>query len=126
MKKTFKGQLEITIICIIIGLMLVTQYKSVTQLGGFVSTTRAQELAGQLNELKKEKESLMNQISQLENEIIEFEDQVVHDSKIVDNLRTNTQKSQMIAGLLDVTGPGIVITLDYTPLDGEGGFDPFL
>lgn len=58
MKKTFKGQIEITVICIIIGLMIVTQYKSVSQLGGFVSTTRAQELAGQLNELRKEKDAL--------------------------------------------------------------------
>src|SRR5690554_4640731 len=113
MKKAYKGQLEITIICIIIGLMLVTQYKSVTQIGGYVSTTRAQELAAQLNEIKKEKESLLSRISELEKEITEFEDQVVQDSKIVENLRTNMQNSQLIAGLLDVKGPGIVISLDY-------------
>ena len=126
MKKASKGQLEITVICIIIGLMLVIQYKSVSQLGGFVSTTRAQELAGQLNEVKKEKESLTSKISELEKEIVEYEDQLVQDNKFAENLRTNTQKSQMIAGLLDVKGPGIVISLDYTPLDGEEGFDPFL
>lgn len=126
MKKYNKGLLEITIICFIIGFMLITQYRSVSQLGGFVSTTRAQELAGQLNELKKEKEDLINKISELEREIKEFEDQVVQDNQIVENLRINTQKAQMIAGLLDVKGPGIIISLDYTPLEGETGYDPFL
>lgn len=126
MKKYNKGLVEITIICFIIGLMLITQYRSVSQLGGFVSTTRAQELAGELTELKKEKSGLINKIAQLEKEIKEFEDQVVQDNKIVENLRTNTEKAQMIAGLLDVKGPGIVISLDYTPLEGETGFDPFL
>ena len=86
MKKYNKGLLEITIICFIIGFMLITQYRSVSQLGGFVSTTRAQELAGQLNELKKEKEGLINKISELEREIKEFEDQVVQDNQIVENL----------------------------------------
>ncbi len=126
MKKTFKGQIEITVICIIIGLMIVTQYKSVSQLGGFVSTTRAQELAGQLNELRKEKDALSKKVVELQNEINEFEDQVVHDSKIVENLRKNTQLAQMSAGLLEVKGPGIIITLDYTPLEEDMGFDPFL
>ena len=70
---------------------------------------------------------LINAInSELEKEIVEYEDQLVQDNKFAENLRTNTQKSQMIAGLLDVKGPGIVISLDYTPLDGEEGFDPFL
>ena len=62
---------------------------------------------------------------ELQNEINEFEDQVVHDSKIVENLRKNTQLAQMSAGLLEVKGPGIIITLDYTPLEEDMGFDPF-
>ncbi|MCR1898023.1 DUF881 domain-containing protein [Irregularibacter muris] len=126
MKKILKGQVEIAFICIIIGLMLVMQYKSVTQLGGSVSTTRAQELAGQLNQLKKQKENLTSKVSALEKEINQYEDQVAQDNKMVENLRTNTREARMIAGLSDVKGPGITITLDYTPLEGEEGFDPFL
>lgn len=126
MKKAYKGQLEIAIICVVIGLMLVFQYKSVSQLGGFVSTTRAQELAGQLNEIKKEKEILTNKVTELEKAILEYEDQLTQDNRFAENLRENAQKSQMIAGLLDVKGPGIIISLDYTPLEGEENFDPFL
>ena len=32
----------------------------------------------------------------------------------------------MSAGLLEVKGPGIIITLDYTPLEEDMGFDPSL
>lgn len=126
MKKVLKGQIEIAFICVIIGLMLVMQFKSVTQLGGYVSNTRAQELAGQLNELKKQKENLTIKVNKLETEIRQFEDQVAQDNKVVENLRENTREAKMISGLTEVKGPGITINLDYTPLEGEEGFDPFL
>lgn len=126
MKKFKKGQLEITLVCIVIGIMIVMQYKSVAQLGGSVSNTRAQELTGQLNQLQKEKESLTSTVSELENRINEYEDQAAQDNRIVENLRKNIQEAKMLAGQTDVRGSGIIISLDYTPLDGEEYFDPFL
>lgn len=126
MKKLKKGQLEITLVCIVIGIMIVMQYKSVAQLGGSVSNTRAQELVGQVSQLQKEKESLTSKASELENKVNEYENQAAQDNRIVENLRKSTQEAKVLAGQTDVQGPGIIITLDHAPLEGEEYFDPFL
>lgn len=124
--KLKKGQLEITIVCIIIGIMIVVQYKSVIQLGGTVSNTRTQELAAQLNTLEKEKKNFNTEINNLKSKIEEYENQFSQDNKIVENLQKSTQEAKMLAGQTTVEGQGIVITLDYTPLEGGDDFDPFL
>ncbi|RBP45558.1 DUF881 domain-containing protein [Garciella nitratireducens] len=124
--KLKKGQLEITIISIVIGIMIVMQYKSVTQLGGAVSNTRAQELAAQLSVLEKEKKSLNTQINNLKDKIEEYENQFVQDNRVVEDLRKDTQEAKILAGQTAVKGPGIVITLDYIPLEEGDDFNPFL
>lgn len=124
--KLKKGQLEITIISIVIGIMIVMQYKSVTQLGGAVSNTRAQELAAQLGVLEKEKKSLNTQINNLKDKIEEYENQFVQDNRVVEDLRKDTQEAKILAGQTAVKGPGIVITLDYIPLEEGDDFNPFL
>ncbi len=124
--KLKKGQLEITIVCIVIGIMIVIQYKSVIQLGGTVSNTRAQELAAQLSTLEKEKKSLNTEINDLKSKIDEYENQFSQDNKIVKDLQKNTQEAKMLSGQTAVKGRGIVITLDYTPLEEGDNLDPFL
>lgn len=115
-----KGRIEITIICMIIGIMLVTQIKSIQNLGGLVTTQRADQLVLELNDVKKENNQLQGKINELENNLSQYEVQAAQDNTYVEKLLKNVNNFKDLAGLTDLQGPGLVITLDY-----KGGFDDY-
>jgi len=117
-----KGRLEITIICMIIGIMIVMQMKSIRDIGGLVTTQRADQMLIELNQLEKENEELQQKNTELEADISTFENKASDNNTFVEKILSNVDAAKDVAGYTDVEGPGIVITLDYKDTDG---FDPF-
>ena len=64
MDKRFSGQLTVAFVCMILGLMLATQFKNVQRVGGNVSMQRTQELTGEVQRLKEENEKMRIQIQE--------------------------------------------------------------
>lgn len=117
-----KGSTWITIICIIIGIMIALQMKSIGDLGGLVTTQRADEMLIEINEMEKEKEKLIMKVNELEDSISIFENQAADNNDVVEKMLQDTSMAKAQAGYTDLVGPGVVVTLDYTDDDD---FDPF-
>jgi len=117
-----KGRLEITIICIIIGIMIVMQMKSIRNLGGLVTTQRADQMLIELNQLEKENEALQQKNAELEIDISAFENEASDSNTFVEKILSDVDAAKDKAGYTDLEGPGIIITLDYKDTDG---YDPF-
>lgn len=124
MKKLI-GRLEIAAICAIIGLMLATQFRTVGNMGGLVSSQRADELLMELNQLEKRNEELTEQARDLETQIAEFETEAASNNLYIDKLLNDVNDAKLYSGQTEVTGPGIQITLDYDSVEDDG-FDPFI
>lgn len=124
MKKLI-GRLEIAAICAIIGLMLATQFRTIGNMGGLVSSQRADELLVELNQLKEENEKLSDEVQLLEDQITEFESTASSNNLYIDKLVTDVNNAKLYSGQTEVTGPGIQITLDYDSVENDG-FDPFI
>ncbi|NTW72183.1 MAG: DUF881 domain-containing protein [Eubacteriaceae bacterium] len=120
-----KGRLEIAIVCIIIGIMIIMQMKSIRGLGGIVTTQRAEELLIELNQVKKENTELSNKAAGLEAQVNKYETLAADNDAYISQLLDNVNQVKASAGLTDVSGEGIVITLDYDNVEKDG-FDPFL
>lgn len=107
MKKSISGQLAVTLVSLILGLMLAAQFKSVQKVGGNVSRQRSEELTEYIKKLELDNESLQDQIVEYEGIVSSYEN-TSQDETLINEL----SKSKGQAGLLPMEGPGIVVIVD--------------
>ena len=113
MRKSIAGQFAITLVSLILGLMLATQFKNVQRVGGNVSRQRTQELTEYIKKLEFDNESLNSRIKEYE-EIVSNYENASKDETLVNELT----KSKSQAGLLPMEGPGVVVTVDNLYING--------
>ena len=106
--------LAITLVCIILGIMLAWQYKSINynQAMNSLQGKRMSELMDDLIKLQKQRTELQDRLKELEKENQIYETKTEGDSAALQQIKDNLQKARIFAGLIDVKGKGIIITLD--------------
>lgn len=120
-KKTY-GQLSVALVCMILGMMLATQFKNVQKVGGSVSMQRTQELTGEVQKLKQENEKMENQLREYDQKIWEYENAAKADGSLSQAVYDELDRMRMLAGVVDLEGPGVVITVDTLSLNSQGQF----
>ncbi|MBA1333690.1 MAG: Division initiation protein [Firmicutes bacterium] len=109
--KSLKGQLSIGIVCLALGLMLALQFRNVQNYGGIMSVQRAQELATELKQVKGQRDSLQQKVREYESRILQYEESAAKVSSVAEDMKKDLEKARLLAGLTDVEGPGITVTL---------------
>ncbi|QEK11956.1 DUF881 domain-containing protein [Crassaminicella thermophila] len=123
--KNIKAQLAIGLVCVVLGLVLALQFKTVQNnyLGGAAPAQKAQELAAELKKVREEKEALMSEVNALEGKIKEIEEAESKENVLVKNMSAELEKYKIISGLRKVKGPGVVVVVDDPPIDPEYSSD---
>jgi uncharacterized protein YlxW (UPF0749 family) len=109
--RTIKGQMSIGLVCLALGLMLTLQFRNVQNYGGILSVQRAQELASELKSARAQRDSLQQRIKEYEKRILEYEEAAAEVSVVAEGMRKDLERARLLAGLTDVRGPGVVVTL---------------
>lgn len=101
----------ITFICFVLGLIFTMQIKTVKKNTETTTLTRTTELQAQYAELKKEYDSLSETLAEKEKQIQDYRNAQTEDEtkELLKQDLTNALKN---AGLTDVRGPGVVITMN--------------
>lgn len=117
--KDMKSKIAITLVCIILGIILAIQFKTVNKTigSGKLPALRSKELAVELNKLIEEKETLENELGNLENLVRQYEKTASEENAIVEELSKERLKYRMFAGYESVNGPGIILTIDDPPVE---------
>jgi len=107
----------ITIVCIILGVMVAWQYKSVNYNQNVMSyeNKRAEELMEELIRLQKSNADLRAQLSKLQEDVRLYESAKAGSDETARNLLKELEEARTFAGLTDVKGKGVIVTLK-----GEG------
>jgi uncharacterized protein YlxW (UPF0749 family) len=94
--------------------MLAWQFKSITYNSKMASleNKREDELKDLLIAEKKKTEELSKRNAELEKENRDYENARGDDTKTVENLKKELERARIIAGLVDVKGKGLTITID--------------
>ena len=123
-------KLALVLVSIILGLILSIQFRTVNKsIGeGVLPTQRAQELATELKKIQDERDAQLNRIAELESEIQKYEKNESDKSLYAENLYKDTMKYRMLAGYVDLVGPGIILEIndpqgDTQYSDGYGVVD---
>ncbi|TZE82044.1 DUF881 domain-containing protein [Calorimonas adulescens] len=106
--------------------MISLQFRSVQNGGGAVTIQRVEELTAQLKQVEDENNSLKLQVSQLQNKLDEYETSSSQTNTIISSLREQLEDVNILAGLTDVQGPGVIVTLNDSKQEIQPGEDPSL
>ncbi|MFF5993224.1 DUF881 domain-containing protein [Lysinibacillus sp. KU-BSD001] len=109
---TRKMYIHITLISFIIGLMLAVQYNTV-QSPEKKETTDVWEIRQDLSDEKKLHSELLTNIRQAQDIVRKYEDKELGDPEAI--LAQTVEDLQEAAGLKEVTGPGITISITPSP-----------
>ncbi|SDY44268.1 Uncharacterized conserved protein YlxW, UPF0749 family [Proteiniborus ethanoligenes] len=123
--KDIKSNILIILVCIILGVILAIQLKSVENNIGSstIPTQRAQQLAIDYKKIQDERDRIRNELDNLEAKLKQYEKGEAEKDVYLENLYKDIEKYRVLAGYESVQGPGIVIEINDPPMEVLYGED---
>lgn len=110
--KSVKAQYFVALVCTIFGLMIAFQFKTIRNINIINKGPVYQDMNEQINELTNQKKDLEDSIKDLEKQIDDIEKNIAQSSDNANYLKIQLEDAKQKAGLTDVEGPGIIITIN--------------
>lgn len=110
----------LTIIFMLFGFMLATQFRARPPIAGNLQYQRAEELSVLLNVTEEERDNLITEVTALRDRVAQME--AGRDQERV--LQEELNKARILAGLTDVKGPGVIIEMNDSQKTSQPGQDP--
>lgn len=110
MKRT-GSQVVVAIVCALLGFLLAYQFKALKVKNEGEISYNNSDILSEIENLKKEKEELEQTNNALSEELKKLEDNAAEEGQIEGEIKKQLDNARMQIGLLDVKGPGIVITI---------------
>ncbi len=121
--KKYGGVILVGFLALLIGLVISIQI-STTQgadPGGLIPLAKAQGFEVELKKVRAEKEVILQELNALEAKMEEIKKNSADGDTVVAELVSEVDKYKMSAGLVDVKGPGVIITITDPVADNEYG-----
>lgn len=114
-----KDYIFIGLVCLLIGFVIAQQAKIVQKdmLKGMSPREKSSELAGEIQKIQEEKKVLLEHIGILEKKIQDIEASESKENVLIQSLNDELRRYKLFSGFSDVTGPGVVISVDNPPVD---------
>ena len=111
--KKNRGELAIGAVCVVLGILLAVQLRSVkvNSAADAAGAGRLETLQNLYNDEVDKSEKLQAQLDQTEAELQTYRDAAASGSSQSEALKAELSKLQMEAGLVDVEGPGVMVSL---------------
>lgn len=111
-------QLALMVVGIILGVLLALQFRITREIRGTEPVQRVQELSAQLDHLKIERDAVQAQVDSLRSRF----DRISADSETKEEL----ERARIEAGVTELTGPGVEVTLNDSSTSLRPGENPNL
>lgn len=110
----FRRNIALALICVLLGMMLVWQYKSVNYNQSIASlqNKRTEDLKEELIKLQKTNSELRTRLQELKEENMVYEQVRAGDDEAAKLLQKALEEARIFAGLVPVKGKGLIITLE--------------
>jgi uncharacterized protein YlxW (UPF0749 family) len=103
------------LVCIVLGFLLATSFNTQKKNSGALNTPRKKDLISSVHELEKQRDQLKNQIESNRDQISKYEKRAAENQGIQTAFSKELEKVRLVAGLTDVKGSGLIITLADNP-----------
>lgn len=109
--KKITSQIVVAMVCALLGFLLTYQFKLLNAKQDSSSKYQNADILTEIDKLKSEKEELQEANFALSEELKKLEEAAAAEGDIEAEIKKHLDNARMNLGLLDVKGPGIVITL---------------
>ncbi len=108
-----KAQLSIAFVCMIFAFLITLQVKSVYKNSAdpALGIVRAEQLQNMLRVEKEKSEALYQQLMEYQDRLTEIQSAGSQSDAAMNLLKEDLAKAEFLAGMTDVEGPGLIITL---------------
>jgi uncharacterized protein YlxW (UPF0749 family) len=115
----YKGiQITIAMIFLVLGFMLSIQFKSVKKIGLIAdSRTRAEDLRVALSIEQGKLKDSMKAIDERDKKIEQYQNAALKNNTSIDVFKKDLERAKLLAGMNDVVGSGVIVTL----IDAKAG-----
>lgn len=112
--KKYSGMIVVGILSLFIGLVLYVQISTTqsSDLGGLVPVAKANAYAEKLKSVTEEKDAIVKELVALEERTDKIEKNRADEDFFLKGIISDLDKYKIAAGVVDVHGPGIIITID--------------
>lgn len=112
--KKISGMIVIGLLAMFIGLVISIQITTTqgSDQGGLIPVAKAQGYLEELRKVRAEKDAALQQLNELEERLDKIEKEKADEDFFLKGVVTDLEKYKMAAGVVDVKGPGVVITVD--------------
>lgn len=128
MKKQY-SYIIIGVLALFIGLVLSIQIRTTAgnYQGGLVPLSRIKSYEAELKKVKDEKDEVTAELVELESRLSSIEKGKAEEDAFIKGLVTDLEKYKISAGVVDVAGPGVTITIKDPPAtDDLGEYSPIM
>ncbi len=123
MTKAREFELYVAGVCVVLGVLLVAQFRTQEYIGGAqLPSRRLEDLSDMLRRSDAERELLEAEVTSLRQQLAA----VGEGERAAEALRSELDKARMSAGLVAVEGPGVTVVLDDSKRHAEPGESPEL
>lgn len=110
MKKA-TSQIVVAIVCALLGFLLAYQFKLLNKNDKNNLNQQNTDIISEIEGLKREKEELVKNNATISDELKKLEEAASKNGEVEGEIKKGLDNARMNLGLVDVTGPGITITL---------------
>ncbi len=113
-KRGYAGRFAVFCVCLLFGFLVAMQFKSVKLSVDTVQNNqlmRAEELQTLLNKERLKNEQLYGEIMQYKDDLSKYREQALSSGDYAEVLARQLIRSELVAGITDVEGPGVTITM---------------
>ncbi|MDD3653324.1 MAG: DUF881 domain-containing protein [Desulfotomaculaceae bacterium] len=115
------AHLMLLMVGLILGILLAFQFRFTREIQHTESVQRVTELSEQVNQMKEDRKSLQAEIDTLRNNL----DRAAS-VPLTDELKEELAKAKVLAGVSELTGPGVEVTLNDSTITIRPGENPNL
>ena len=109
--KKLRSQLGLGLICLILGLMVSFQFKVTNNPQNLMTARKFEVAARDVEELKKQKDDLLQKVQDYQQKVDDYEKKAASVDETASKMKNELDNLRILAGLTDVEGPGIVMTI---------------
>lgn len=119
--KNYKAHIAIAFICIILGFSITLQLKSVKKNKSLssVENMRAEQLQAKLIKETEKNGDLTKQLMQYKDDLKAYQDKTAQSGDSSKILKEQLERAEIIAGLTEVEGSGIIVTLNDSKVENK-------
>lgn len=119
--KKYSGLIVLGILALFIGLVLSVQLKLTagSDQGGLVPLAKVKGYESELKVVQDEKEAVTQELMELEARLSSIESEKAEEDEFINGLVSDLEKYKMSAGVVDVKGSGVLVTIKDPVMDDE-------